>query len=75
MFFYFDFPQAIRAGQDTQELDKKQQKEIQVIQAMFDAEAAEQNAEISKKLNDDFKDGIRQMHRDLLQEVNFYFKI
>ena len=36
---------------------------------MFDAEAAEQNAEISKKLNEDFKEGIREMHRDLLQEV------
>lgn len=52
-----------------QDLEKKHQKEIQVVQAMFDAEAAEQNAEISKKLNEDFKEGIREMHRDLLQEV------
>lgn len=39
---------------------------------MFDAEAAEQNAEISKKLNEDFKEGIREMHRDLLQEVRIF---
>ena len=62
--------QAIRAGKDIQDLEKKHQKEIQVVQAMFDAEAAEQNAEINKKLNEDFKEGVRQMHRDLLQEVS-----
>ena len=36
---------------------------------MFNAESAEQNAEISKKMNEDYKDGIRQMHRELLEEV------
>lgn len=39
---------------------------------MFEAEIAEQNAEIGKKLNEEYKDGVRQMHRDLLQEVLYY---
>ena len=36
---------------------------------MFDAEEAEQAAEIGKKLNEEHKHAIRQAHRDLLNEV------
>ena len=61
--------QAIREGRDVAELEKKHEKEQEVLEAMFDAEVAEQNAEIGKKLNEDYKDGVRQMHRDLLQQV------
>jgi len=53
-------------------LEKKHEKEQEVIEAMFEAEIAEQNAEIGKKLNEEYKDGVRQMHRDLLQEVLYY---
>ena len=61
--------QAIREGRDVAELEKKHEKEQEVLEAMFDAEVAEQNAEIGKKLNEEYKDGVRQMHRDLLQQV------
>ena len=36
---------------------------------MFDAEEAEQAAEIGKKLNEEHKHAIRQAHRDFLSEV------
>ena len=42
---------------------------------MFDAEEAEQNAEISKNLNEEYKRAVRQAHRDFLNQVGFIFLI
>lgn len=36
---------------------------------MFEAEIAEQNAELSKKANEEYQDAVRQKHRDLLDEM------
>ena len=63
------FLQAIREGKDLDELQKKQEREREALEAMFDAEEAEQAAEIGKKLNEEHKHAIRQAHRDFLSEV------
>ena len=36
---------------------------------MFEAEVAEQSAELSKKMNEEYKDAVRQNHRDILDEM------
>lgn len=36
---------------------------------MFEAEVAEQSAELGKKLTEEYKDTVRQKHRDLLEEM------
>lgn len=61
--------QAIRDGKDLTELQKKHDRERELVDAMFDAEEAEQKAEISKKLEEEHKDAIRHAHRDLLDKM------
>ena len=50
-------------------LQKKHDRENEVMEATFEAEEAEYNAEIAKALNDEHKDNLRHAHRGLLEEV------
>lgn len=64
-----DLLQAIAQGLDTAELMKKHEQEQAALEARFEAEEARHTAEITKKLEEEHMEEVKQEHKALLDKV------